>query len=266
MSLDLPNSTFGQIELSLRSAFASKNVPTELQDAVCGSLKEMLVHYNKGDMRPSELNAGDFSEAVVRLLQWLSTGKYTPIGRTLPSMDVFLKQMESTSIDDTLRIHIPRSLFAMYGVRSRRGVGHLPGSISANAVDATLLLTMSRWILAEFIRLFHGKNHAEAQKAVDLLAVQEVPLVEQFEDARRVVTERRLSLPNQIVILLVSVESNTLRREDLQRFTRSSKTNLSVALKRLDNRNILHQYDDGRVTLTRLGHKQASQLIQQTAI
>lgn len=266
MSSDSPSSSLGQIESTLRSAFATKNVPTEVQDAVCEAVRDMLTRYIKGDMRPSELHAGDFIEAVVRLLQWLATGTYTPIGKSLPPMDVFLKKMETTKVDDTLRIHIPRCLYAMYGVRSRRGVGHLPGKISANKVDATLLLTIARWVLAEFIRLFHGKGHADAQEAVDLLAVQEVPLVEEFEETKRVITKMKISLPNQVLILLASVESSTLYREELQRFTKSSTTNVRVALKRLDARNLVHLYDDGRVTLTRLGQKDASQLIYQVAI
>src|SRR6185312_2433347 len=148
---------------NVRSALATQSVPIELQDALVDAVRTMSKLYIQNDLRPSELNAGDFIEAVVRILQWLATGKYTPLRRSLPAMPTWVENMEKSSLNDGLRIVVPKLINAMYSVRSRRGVSHIAGEVSANKVDAMLLLTNSRWVLAEFVRLYHRvADHDEA--------------------------------------------------------------------------------------------------------
>lgn len=247
---------------NVTSALATQSVPAELVTALVESVSTMSKLYMQNDLRPSELNAGDFIEAVVRILQWLSTGSYTPLKRSLPPMPKWVGDMEKSALNDGLRIGVPKLLNAMYAVRSRRGVSHIAGEVSANRVDAMLLLTNSRWILAEFVRLYHNvSNHDEAQHAVDLLAVAETPIIEDFEGVNRVITAKPISIPNQMLLLLLNSASSELAMIDLLASIKGKPPIIKQAAKRLDTKNLVHVYDNQRVKLTGIGRAEAAKIM-----
>jgi hypothetical protein len=243
---------------NVRSALGTQSVPDELVNALVESLRTMSKLYMQNDLRPSELNAGDFIEAVVRILQWLSDGKYTPLKRSIPSMPKWVEDMEKTKLNDGLRIGVPKLLNAMYAVRSRRGVSHIAGEVSANRVDAMLLLTNSRWILAEFVRLYHKSDHDEAQRAVDLLALAQTPIIEDFEGINRVITSKPTSIPDQVLLLLLHAVTSEMAMADLTESIKAKPAVIKQAIKRLDAKSMVHIYDNQRVKLTGLGRADAA--------
>lgn len=251
------NTQLDVVKANVASALATQSVPQELQDALVEAVGVMSKLYMQNDLRPSELNAGDFIEATVRILQWLATGKYTPLGKTLPSMPAWVTSMENSTLNDTLRITIPKFINAMYTVRSRRGVSHIAGEVSANKVDAMLLLTTSRWILAEFVRLYHKTSHDEAQRAVDLLSLSETPIVEDFEGVKRVITAHNLSIPVQIMLLLLNEGTTSPTLEDMVNSIKGTPAAIRQAARRLHDKNYVHIYTDGRLMLTGLGRAEA---------
>jgi len=249
------------IESALRSAFSQVKIPQELQDAVVRAVSDMSQSYKGLQLRPAELNGGDFTEAVARVLQFMAKGQYVALGKKLPPMDKLVSSMEQSNLDDTFRIHVPCHLQAIYDVRNRRGVGHLPGPISANKPDAELVLITARWILAEFVRVLWGiKNHEEAQRAVDLLAIHEPALVEVFDGNLRVISEKKFSVPNQILIMLYAIRPNDSTLDQLCQWLSTKRANVMVALGRLDKRDLVHRFEDGRIRLTSLGNRSANNL------
>lgn len=248
---------------NVSSALATQSVPTELQDALVEAVSTMSKLYMQNDLRPSELNAGDFIEATVRILQWLATGKHTPLEKSLPPMPTWVQNMESSSLNDSLRITIPKLINAMYTVRSRRGVSHIAGEVSANKVDAMLLLTTSRWILAEFVRLYHKTSHDEAQRAVDLLALAETPIIEDFEGVRRVITAHSLTIPAQIMLLLLNAGTTASTLDDMVDSIQGTPAAIRKAARRLHVKKYAHIYTDNRITLTGLGRTEAVKLMEE---
>lgn len=257
-SVSKHKSQFEAISENLREALNQVSVPAELQNALLDSVDTMTEKFIQNDLRPSELHGGDFIEASVRVLQFVATGVYTPLGRTLPNMPNWIRTMEASSLDDSLRINVPKALDAMYAIRNRRGVSHIAGKVSANKPDAIMLLTTTRWILAEFVRIFHNvADHEQAQRAVDLLAMVEVPLIENFEGVRRVISTRSVAATDQILILLATAEESVLKKLDLEVSIRSSKENLKRAITRLEQRDLIHVFNDNRIKLTGLGRSKA---------
>ena len=259
-------SQFEVISTRLRAALDQVAVPRELQDALLLAVENMSTRYAQNDLRPSELNAGDFIEACVRILQFVGTGSFTPLHRTLPSMPDWLRTMENTTVDDSLRINIPKLIDAMYAVRNRRGVSHIAGKVTANKPDAMLVLTNTRWILAEFVRIFHNiADHEEAQRAVDLLAMNETPVIENFEGIRRVITAKSEPVTNQMLVLLLTSAEGELSKSDLVESIRSTPSNFKVAIKRLEGKNYVHVYNDERVKITVLGRTAAAKILHDLA-
>jgi hypothetical protein len=250
------------VEEALRSALAAQSTPDEIAEAICTALTEMIDQYVAGKLRPAELHGGDFAEATARALQFFVAGRYTALGRSLPRFDVLLGTIEASSLDDSLRIHIPRLLQVMYDIRNRRGVGHLPGPVSVNRSDAELLIQAAKWVAAEFIRLFHTTSHGEAEELIDSLARRSLPIVQDFEGTLRVITREAVSLPDEILLLLYAAEPAQPTATELVAWTRVSRSRVTTAVSRLDHRNLLHRFSDGRTRLAQPGQEEAERLLR----
>jgi hypothetical protein len=150
-------------------------------------VSKLTYHYAKlkssfiqNRLEPGELNGAKFAEVVFRLIQCATDPQqqYTPLKQPLPSVDTLVIQFQKlpNTFDNSLRLHIPRALKAIYGIRSKRGVGHT-GEIDANLMDATLVMAVCDWVMAELIRLYHDCSAEEAQNIVDRLVKRSIPII-----------------------------------------------------------------------------------------
>ncbi len=155
-----------------------KTYPTDICDALIESYIEIREQYYLGKHEPAELNGGKFVEACLRLIQQALTGNHTPIGNHIPNIPKVLSDFENLdkTKNESLRIHIPRSLIAIYNIRNRRGVGHLGGDINPNLSDSTLILTIADWVLAEVYRMLYAVPLDEAQSIVNDLVKRKMLL------------------------------------------------------------------------------------------
>jgi hypothetical protein len=103
--------------------------------------------------------------------------------------------------DRSLRILIPRLLPVLYEIRNNRGVGHVGGDVDPNFMDATAVFSMSSWVLAELVRIFHGASIDEAQASVDALVERKIPVIWDTGTVRRIL-DTTLSASNQTLLLL----------------------------------------------------------------
>jgi hypothetical protein len=138
-----------------------------LASAIVDSILEVKRNFSLSAWKTSELDAGHFVEAVRRFINLKLFGSYLPVGRTLPSFDSReIAKLESASGDESYRIHIPRLLWGIYGIRNKRGVGHI-SLISPNYMDATYVVASCNWILAEIVRLESGLSIDETTLVVN---------------------------------------------------------------------------------------------------
>ena len=121
------------------------------------------------------------------------------------------------AVPRSFQILIPRLLPALYEIRNNRGVGHVGGDVDPNYMDASAVLSMANWIMAELVRVYHQLPTDEAQKVTDLLVERRVPLVWQIGQVKRVL-DTSLSLKDQ-VLLLASSSSTALTTDDLLTWT-----------------------------------------------
>ena len=150
-------------------------------------ISKLTYHYAKlkssfleNRLESGELNGAKFAEIVFRLIQYATDPQhqYTPLRQPLPSVDSLVIQFQQLprTFDDSLRLHIPRALRAIYGIRSKRGVGHT-GEVNANLMDTTLVIAVCDWVMAELVRLYHDCSADEAQSIVDRLVKRNVPII-----------------------------------------------------------------------------------------
>ena len=192
---------------------ALATIPDGLRKPLLEEYGTILRNYLERRWTPSELSGGRFCEVVYTILNGYSTGNY-PSSPTKPTNFVeACRALESnTSNPRSFQILIPRILPALYEIRSNRGVGHVGGDVNSNHIDASVVLSITSWIMAELIRVFHNIDIQDAQKIADSLVDHQTPLVWQSGDIRRVL-KPDLSIRNQI--LLLSSVSKSVTKDDL---------------------------------------------------
>jgi hypothetical protein len=179
-------------------------VPVELAEGLLNEYDELNARFHLSDFRPSELSGGRFSEAAFRICESVCLATHTPVGKSLPRVDTLLQRLETApagNVDDTFRLHIPRTLRLIYDLRNKRDVAHLGAGVSPNFTDASLVLTCASWVVSEIVRVAHKCDIATAQAIVDSLIQRRVPLVWAEDEVVRVL-DATLSFRDQVLLLL----------------------------------------------------------------
>ena len=89
------------------------------------------------------------------------------------------------------------------------------GHVDPNHIDASAVVSIADWVMAELIREFHDIDIKDAQKIADSLVDRKIPLVWQSGDIRRVLNPT-LSISTHV--LLLSSLSETVTKDDLLRW------------------------------------------------
>lgn len=105
------------------------------------------------------------------------------------------------SFGRSIRLLIPRMLVPLYDIRNSRSVGHIGGDVNPNYMDALCVLHISKWVVAEFVRLFHGVSIDEAKNIVDSLSTRETALVWDTGSVKRVLSTSLTMLEKTLIIL-----------------------------------------------------------------
>ncbi len=177
-------------------------LPAPLVDELLASYADAKQKFYEGGLRLAEVEGGRFCEAAFRILQAATRMQITPL-RTPLDTENLIKQLASvpSTYSDSLRIHIPRSLRVVYDIRNKRDAAHLADGIDPNTQDATLVVSVLDWVLAEFVRLYHAVPPQKAQAIVDDLVTRRAPAVQTFGTFRKVLNPR-LNAGDHVLVLL----------------------------------------------------------------
>lgn len=236
-------------------ASLAAQAPGPLVKALLDAYAELKDNFNFERFRPSELEGGRFAEAAIRIVQHLATASHDPLDKPLPPFDKIVAALEkvpSAVAHDSLRIHIPRALWAIYGVRNRRDVGHIGGDVNPNRADAYFVVALCDWVLAELIRLTFNCPLLEAQGMVDNLVERKIPIIQEFGSFPKIL-RTDLAIPDRILALAYRSGANGVAIDDLQKWLEPAKPGpVRVAVLRLDRKALLHR-DDSRCFITLSG-------------
>jgi hypothetical protein len=192
---------------AIDAAAAFAQLPGGLREPLLVSFKEIAVNFRERRWAASELDGGKLCEVVYTILKGHVDGTF-PARPSKPSNMVQacadLAKADSTRFPRSVRIQIPRMLTALYEVRNNRGVGHVGGDVDPNHMDATVVLAMAQWILAELVRLFHGTDTRTATETVDALVERTLPIVWEVEGKRRVL-DPSLKMKQKMMLILYSL-------------------------------------------------------------
>ncbi len=204
-----------------QTAQAIIDIPDCLYKPLIDEYRNIIRNYMERKWTPSELSGGKFCEIVYTILDGFSSGNYAPYPIKPDNFVAACRRLETnTSNPRSFQILIPRILPAIYDIRNSRGVGHVGGDVDPNYIDASAVLSMTSWVMAELIRVFHNMPIHDAQKLADSLVDRRTPLVWQSGDIRRVL-KPDLTIRYQILLLLSS-SSTPIATADLLRWIEPS--------------------------------------------
>lgn len=191
-----------------KSAFAA--LPPMLAQDLLGAYAEIVTNYAEHRWEPAELNGGKLCEAVYSIVEGYLSGTYPTRASKPQNMPAACLALEKTypKASRSPRIQIPRMIVALYEIRNNRGVGHAGGDVNPNQMDATAVLYMSKWLMAELVRLLHGLTTDQASEVVEALVERQISLVWKWGEKRRVL-RTGLTQKQQVLLLLAGVTEAT---------------------------------------------------------
>ncbi|WP_311243925.1 hypothetical protein [Microbacterium sp. WCS2018Hpa-23] len=191
-----------------KTAFAA--LPPTLAQDLLDAYAEVVTNYAEHRWEPAELNGGKLCEAVYTIVEGHLSSTYPARAnkpKNMPAACLAIENKHTTAVRSA-RIQIPRMIVALYEIRNNRGVGHAGGDVNPNQMDATAVLYMSKWLMAELVRLLHGLTTEQASEVIEALVEREISLVWKWGEKRRVI-RTGLTLKQQVLLLLAGVTEAT---------------------------------------------------------
>jgi len=239
---------------ALEQGFLSAGVPADLASETLEAFVSAKRRFHLGDFRPNAVEGGRFSEAVLRILEWQTTGSYTPLADPKFKADAVitkLGQLPAGSFPESVRLHLPRAVRVVYDIRNKRNTAHLSDGIDPSLQDASIVIATLDWILAELVRLYHSVSASEAQRIIEALVRREVPMIQEFDGKPRVL--KTLSHADHVLVLLYWWGDRPISRADLNSWLPANmRKNASRVLRALHDAYLITLSDD-TAHITQLG-------------
>jgi hypothetical protein len=237
------------------------SLPTELAVAIEKQYQNVMEHFLLSEWDDAQVDAGRFAEGALRALQWHMKGRYTPMdGKSKPNRKVVVGDaVQDTSLEPSLRLQVPQALELILDFRNNRNVAHL-GGVDANKLDATCVVQLTSWVMAELIRLDTDLDAQDVQAIIDRLAERHIPVIEMVGD-RPVIIDGQLPAGDRALVLLYNhngpVSIGQLR--DWTEYRNTSRWAKEV-LPGLSRQRLIH-VEDGYVHLLTPGSIEAERLV-----
>ena len=223
----------------------SANLPNEIVIIMLDEYEHIKQQFLLRKFQPSELNAGRFGECVMRILEYLNTGNYTPFGTQLRSEQIIRSIENNTVHTDTIRLLIPRLVRVILDVRNKRDVAHVGGEVNSNYSDARLVIICADWILTELVRHFYSCSMDKAQQIVTSINEIRIPIIAEVDGFVRI-QDTTLDARKKVLVILYYKQPNKVNDVQLAEwinYNNISRFKNSI-LSKLDSEAMIH-YKNG---------------------
>jgi hypothetical protein len=198
-----------QIKNILLNRFSKKHIEASL-----GHYLKAIKEFQESNWEPSLSKISKFIEAILKCL-WVFCNQPLPPSRQFKVKDIVNKIEKQTSLDDSLRLTIPRACVYIYDITSNRGARHDPQEIDPNKMDATVAISVSSWILAELVRFAKkGSTPDLAGGLIEALMEKQMPYFEEI-DGRVYINIDKLSAAEVGLLLLYRIYPKRISRAEL---------------------------------------------------
>jgi hypothetical protein len=225
--------------------------------------KEMNLCYGSGKFQECGLHMGKFCENVGNIIIKELGGQV----HASPQLNNILTEIDNlnnnTTVDKMIRVTIPRFLRAAYDLRSQRDAVHTNLETPVSHADAHAGVNLSRWILAELIRVYGSAKHIdEAAALIESLTRQVSPYIDDYE-GRRLIMSNKLSVSQEILVHLYNWPAGGLDVSLLNQWIPKVNMNhIRTSVRQLQYKRLVH-YDGQNAKITPLGVKEVENILNQ---
>jgi hypothetical protein len=204
-------------------------------DSAVKHFQGMVDEFRKGQWGDTSAKGGKFIEAILKAI-WVYAGETVPRGKLYKAGTIIDQIKNKAAAPERIRLTIPRACQFAYEIASNRGARHDADEIDENEMDATVVMAICAWILAEMVSFAQkGLDLAEAKRIVEGLVRREFPFTEEIEG--RIYSEIGDSAPKLALVVLFHIYPK-----------RMSKDNLVDTIERHD-----YSEKNGKMAVSRLG-------------
>ena len=216
-------------------ASVSPPLDRRLTEALFEEFIALERRYVLGDWEPATLDGGQLAEIAARVMYHTDSGNLAQ----RKSVAACLRYVENEDASIVHRfphrrsaLHLSRTIRLLYKFRSQRGAVHIDPDYNANELDSTLVISVSRWLVSEILRLFWNGDTTEVAKAIREIVRYEVPAVLVIDD-RQIVLRTDCTAEEEILLLLHNAGEDGLSRSELGKAAMKSRASVSNALTKL---------------------------------
>ncbi len=230
-----------------------------LADSLLTEFVDLERRFALSDWEPATLDGGQFAEVASRIVYHLDSGTLN----RRKGVDACLSYVEDTQDSNqhsfTTRreaLHFCKALRLIYKFRSQRGAIHIDPGYTANELDSTLVLSLSRWVMSDLLRIYWNGDRAVVASAIREIIRYPVPAI--FEvDGRSFVLATGCSAQEEILLLLHNAGEAGMGRTEIGKAVMIPAPRVTRVLKTLiskDKRQVVKR-SDGLYQLTPNGTK-----------
>ena len=254
--------------MAIQFAQALGQLPPALRAELLTEYSKITRNYRERRWEAAELDGGRLCEVVYTILDgFLKGGTYASSASKPNNFKVACEQLAQADkkvYPKSARVTLPLALVPLYDLRNNRGVGHVGGDVDANHMDATLVLHMSQWIMAELVRLFHNVSVGEATAVVEALVDRTVPALWEVDDVTRVL-DPAVTLADGTLLLLYSKATSTPEADLARSLEQDKLPNYRRVLTRLHGQRLIEYNSTTRcATISPLGVKDVEERLLKT--
>ncbi|MBL0767829.1 hypothetical protein JI743_03320 [Sphingopyxis sp. DHUNG17] len=196
----------------LDSSKALTGIPAALRTPLVDEFNKLVRHYREGRWEPAELNGGKLCEIVYSILRGHVDNRFPSRPSKPRNMVDACRAFENeTAFPRSVRFQIPKMLISLYEVRNNRNVGHVGADVDPNHMDATVVLSITQWIMAELVRLFHTVSTEEATEIVNSLVDRTFPLLWKVGDKVRILDPNMSAKDKCLALIYGSIGPQNVR-------------------------------------------------------
>jgi hypothetical protein len=235
----------------LRAALAAKFPPSAVNEIIF-FFNKLLRDARYGRGSDCITAAKNFVEANLKCLHYRRTG--TEVDSIAVAEEISDLE-QATSLSKPERTAIPHTLQRIDELCNDRGETR-SALFDPIQYDCNLVVALSKWVIAEFTRLYLTNDAFAAQQLVENLRVKELSLIEDL-DGDRLVLVPGLSARIQLEMILWKERPTRCSTQDLAHWIHNQSIhNIRVTLGKMRQNNLVHETKEGWI-LTEAGVKEA---------
>lgn len=192
-----------------------------LDEALATSLLTEFVdlerRFTLGDWEPATLDGGQFAEIASRIVYHFDSGNLNRskgVNACLSYVEDAQNSNQHSFPKRRESLHLCKALRLIYKFRSQRGAIHIDPGYTANELDSTLVLSLSRWVMSDLLRIYWNGDRSIVARAIREIIRYPVPAI--FEvDGLALVLRTDCSAQEEILLLLHNAGEEGLSRTEI---------------------------------------------------